>query len=84
MPTPVGITHEQQRRAQLHRSVTVDSSEGRRRVDLDIVPDDEDPHAILTVFDRADAVLSRSRVAASWKLTAESARKWLAEGGAEV
>jgi hypothetical protein len=75
--------HEQQRRAQLHRSVTADSSEGRRRIDLDIVPDDEDPHAILTVFDRADVVLSRTRVAASFKLTAESARKWLAEGGSE-
>ena len=75
--------HEAQRRAQLHRSVTADSSEGRRRVDLDIVPDEEDPHAILTVFDRADVVLSRTRVAASFKLTAESARKWLAEGGSE-
>lgn len=75
--------HEQQRRAQLHRSVTVEHSEGRRRIDLDIVPDDEDPHAIVTVFDRADTVLSRSRVPASWKLTAESARKWLAEGGSD-
>ena len=39
--------------------------------------------AILTVFDRADVVLSRTRVAASFKLTAESARKWLADGGSE-
>jgi len=75
--------HEQQRRAQLHRSVTAESSEGRRRLDLDIVADEEDPHAILTVFDRSDAVVSRTRVAASFKLTSESARKWLAEGGSE-
>jgi hypothetical protein len=47
------------------------------------VPDDEDPHAMLTVFDRADVELSRTRVAASFKLTAESARKWLVEGGSE-
>lgn len=73
--------HEQQRRAQLHRSVTASTGEGRRRVDLDIIPDEEDPHAILTVFDAADVLLSRTRVAANFKLTSESARKWLEEGG---
>jgi hypothetical protein len=76
--------HEQQRRSQLHRSVTIDSSEGHRRVDLDIVADEEDPHAIVTVFDRAGTELSRARVAASFKLTSESARRWLQEGGSET
>jgi len=53
-------------------------------VDLDIVADEEDPHAIVTVFDRADVVLSRARVSASFKLTTESARQWLKDGGLEI
>ena len=74
--------HAQQRRAQLHRTVMAEGEEGRVRVDLDIVPDEEDPHAILTVFDRSDAVVSRTRVAPDFKLSAESARKWLKSEGA--
>jgi hypothetical protein len=73
------MRHEQQRRATLHRSVTVGSAEGRRRVDVDIVPDEDDPHAVLTVFDRSDVVLSRTRVAPDFKLSSASAVKWLEE-----
>jgi len=76
--------HAQQRRAQLHRSVTTVSPEGeRRRVDLDVVPDEDDPHARITVYDAAGEILTQARVAASFKLTSESARKWVAEGEAE-
>jgi hypothetical protein len=74
---------EQARRATMHRSFTVETDDGRRRVDLDIVPDEDDPHAILTVHDRADVLLSSTRVAASFKLTSDSARKWLTSGGSE-
>jgi hypothetical protein len=74
--------HEQQRRAQLHRDVTVVVEGGvRMRVDLDVVPDEDDPHAILTVRDAAGEVVSRSRVAASFKLTAATAQRWIEEGG---
>jgi hypothetical protein len=76
--------HAQQRRAQLHRSVTAVSASGARvRVDLDVVPDEDDPHAMVTVFDQAGAAVSRARVAANFKLTSESARKWVDEGGSE-
>ena len=76
--------HAQQRRAQLHRSVTAVSAAGARvRVDLDVVPDEDDPHAMVTVFDQAGATVSRSRVAANFKLTSDSARKWVDEGGSE-
>ncbi len=76
--------HAQQRRAQLHRSVTAETPEGdRRRVDVDIIPDDDDPHAIVTVHTTAGELLTSSRVAASFKLTTDTARKWLAEGGSE-
>jgi hypothetical protein len=73
--------HAQQARAQLHRTTTATTSEGeRRRVDLDIVPDEDDPHAIVTVFDDDGEVLSRSRVAPSFQLTAKSAQRWIDEG----
>ncbi|MEP7126571.1 MAG: hypothetical protein ABJE95_36910, partial [Byssovorax sp.] len=76
--------HAQQRRAQLHRSVTAVSAEGARvRVDLDVVPDEDDPHAMVTVFDAAGTAVSRSRVAANFKLTSDSARKWVDDGGAD-
>jgi len=70
--------HAQQRRAQLHRSVTAAAADGTRlQVELDIVPDEDDPHAILTVRNSAGAAVTRARVAANFKLTAESARQWL-------
>ncbi|WP_437729784.1 hypothetical protein [Sorangium sp. So ce1335] len=76
--------HVQQRRAQLHRNVTVPVEGGARvRVDLDVVPDEDDPHAILTVHDAAGEVVSRSRVPADFKLTTESARRWLQGGASE-
>lgn len=74
----VRTRHEQQLRAQLHRSVFAMSPEGERvRVDLDIVPDEDDPHAILSVFDAAGEC-ERTRVEANFKLTAESAARFMA------
>ena len=73
--------HAQQRRAQLHRSVTTASASGGRvRVDCDVVPDEDDPHAIVTVYDEAGEVTSRTRAPATFKLTSESARKYVDEG----
>jgi hypothetical protein len=51
------------------------------RVDLDVVPDDDDPHAILTAHDEAGETVLRSRVSAGFKLTAASARTWIERGG---
>jgi hypothetical protein len=74
----VRTRHMQQLHAQLHRSITVTAKGGERiRVDLDIVPDEDDPHAILSVFDEAGIVASRSTVAPNFKLTADSALRWL-------
>ena len=76
--------HAQQRRAQLHRSVTTVTTDGARmQVDLDVVPDEDDPHAILTVRDKAGTIVSQSRTAANFKLTSESARKWIEDGAPE-
>lgn len=75
--------HAAQRRAQLHRDVTTVLEDGARmRVDLDVVPDEDDPHAILTVRDAAGETVTRARVPAGFKLTAETARRWIERGGA--
>lgn len=74
----VRMRHLQQLRAQLHRSVMVPRHEGASvRVDLDIVADEDDPHGIITVH--SDDGPHKSRVEAGFKLTTDSARKWLAD-----
>lgn len=75
--TEVLQRHEHARRAMLHRSVTVPRAEGAVRVDLDVVPDEDDPHAILAAFDEAGEPLARVRVMANWKLSLDSARRWI-------
>ena len=55
--------HEQQLWATLHKSVTVAAPCGRISVTLDIVPDDDDPHALLAARDAAGEELARVRVA---------------------
>lgn len=64
-------------RARLHKSITyLDPTERRVRVDLDIVPDEDDPHAMLSAFDdQTNELLERVRVSASFKLSAASAER---------
>lgn len=70
------LRHLQQRRAQLHRSVSTEAADGTRfQVELDVVPDEDDPHAIVTVLDRDGVTVSRTRVDAGFKLTSASARR---------
>jgi hypothetical protein len=78
------LRHEQAMRARLHRTLSYTGDEGRRiRIDLDIAPDDDDPHAILAAFDeRTDEVLRRGRVSAGFKLTAQSAQRFVRTGEA--
>lgn len=72
--------HEQHARAQLHKTITITDGQGVRvRVDLDLVADEEDPHAILAAFDDATNTPRASRrVPPSFKLTAASASALLA------
>lgn len=72
--------HEQQRDALLHRQLTLHTAAGAVRVTLDIVPDDDDPHAWLAAADAAGAELARVRVAAGFRLDAASAAAWV-DGG---
>lgn len=72
--------HEQQLQALLHRSVTVSAPAGRISVTLDVVPDDDDPHAWLAAEDEAGETLARVRVAAGFRLNAASALAWVENG----
>jgi hypothetical protein len=74
--------HEQQLHAQLHKSVFVMAAAGRIEVTLDIVPDDDDAHAVLMAVDADGAELARVRVAANFALNPRSAAAWI-EGGYE-
>jgi len=70
--------HEQHQHAVLHKAVQVMAAAGRIDVTLDIVPDDDDPHALLSAHDADGAELARVRVAAGFRLNAASAAAWIA------
>ena len=70
--------HEQQRYAELHQSVTVTASSGRVTVNLDIVPDEDNPYATLTAYDEGGDLMAEHRIAASFKLNRASAERWAA------
>jgi hypothetical protein len=57
-----------------------DLRETRITVCLDIVPDEDNPYALLSARDEADELLAEVRVAPSFKLNRSSAVAW-AEGG---
>ena len=72
--------HEQQLHASLHQSLMVTAKSERVTVLLDITPDDDNPHAVLTAQDASGGQLAQSRVAASFKLTRQSAVAWVESG----
>ncbi len=71
---------EQHLQATLHREIAISCSAGRITVALDIVPDDDDPHALLSAADAEGAELARVKVAAGFRLNRASATAW-ADGG---
>ena len=72
--------HEQQEQARLHKEVSVTTASGLWRVTLDIVPDEDDPHAWLAAHDGGGERVGHTRVGADFRLTASSAMAWV-EGG---
>jgi hypothetical protein len=75
--------HEQQLHALLHKQVWVDTSDDRIRVTLDIVPDDDDPHAVLAAENAAGEALAQIRVNPSFKLSPGTAADWIESGYAK-
>jgi hypothetical protein len=69
--------HEQHLHAMLHKSTVVSTEQGELKVTLDIVPDDDDPYAILAATDEMGEQVAKVRVPASFKLTPASALAWI-------
>ena len=68
--------HEQQLHAMLHKSITITARAATITVNLDIVPDEDDPYALLTASDDAGEQLAQVRVAANFKLSTATAAAW--------
>ena len=82
--TEVLRRHEQSARARLHSTFSYAGDDGQRiRIDLDIVPDDDDPHAVIAAFDeRTNELLRSGRTSPTFKLTATSAARFVRTGEA--
>jgi hypothetical protein len=72
--------HEQQLHAQLHKNVFVNTDDGQVKVTLDIVPDEDDPYAMLAAFDQYGEEMARVRVVPTFKLSVTSASTWIENG----
>jgi hypothetical protein len=69
--------HEQQLHAQHHRNVSVTVGGQRILVTLAIVPDEDDPHAVLAAQDAFGESLATLRVTPNFRLTTASATAWI-------
>ena len=72
--------HEQSQHAKLNKSVTVDVDDARWKVALQIVPDDDDAHALLSATDHLGEEAAKVRVRPDFRLNVASAVAWV-EGG---
>ncbi|WP_420799490.1 hypothetical protein [Noviherbaspirillum sedimenti] len=72
--------HEQQRHAMLHKNVYVTADARTTKVTLDIIPDEDDPYALLSAIDDTGEQLAQVRVAPNFKLNATSAAAWIESG----
>ncbi len=75
--------HEQALHAQHHRNVSVTVGGQRVLVTLDIVPDEDDSHALLGAQDAFGESLAKLRVAPNFRLTTASAMAWIEDGFAK-
>jgi hypothetical protein len=71
---------EQHLQATLHKDIAISCSAGRITVALDIVPDDDDPHAHLSATDEAGTEIARVKVSAGFRLNRASATAWADAG----
>jgi hypothetical protein len=74
---------EQQRHAQLNQSVTVNGPSSRLTVRLRIVPDEDNPYALLTAQGEGGENLAEIKVDAGFKLNRQSAQAWVDAGFAK-
>jgi hypothetical protein len=72
--------HEQHLHATLHKKLTITSNNQQIIVALDIVLDEDDPHALLSATDLDGAELANIRVKPDFKLNSNSAHAWIDSG----
>ena len=71
--------HEQQLHAQLHKSVAVTVGAASYAITLDIVPDEDDPYAMLAAADEFGEPLAQVRVKPNFVLNRTTAAAWIAD-----
>lgn len=74
------LRQEQQLHAAQHQSITVNAQSGRISITLDIVADEDDPHALLRAHDANNEMLAQVRVDPGFKLNKASANAWVENG----
>ena len=72
--------HEQHLHAMYHKSLTVNAEAGPIEVTLDIVPDEDDPYAMLAARDQWGELLAEARVEANFAFNLRSASAWVESG----
>jgi len=72
--------HEQQLFAALNKNLTVTVEGHKIRVALQIIPDEDDAHALLSAHDTLGEQIAQVRVAPTFKLSNASASAWVANG----
>jgi len=69
--------HEQHQYAMLHKKLVVDTASGRITVSFDIVPDEDDPYALLGAEDEAGEQLAQVRVGPEFRFNLANASAWI-------
>jgi hypothetical protein len=69
--------HEQQIHALHHKKISVSARSGEICITLDIVADEDDPHALLGAYDSDGEQLALVRVEPGFKLSNASASAWI-------
>jgi hypothetical protein len=69
--------HEQALHARLHKSTVVSTGHGELKVTLDIVPDEDNPYAMLAAIDEMGEQVAQVRVDPGFKLSPASALAWV-------
>lgn len=69
--------HEQQLHAQLHKSVKVSTPDAALTIKFDIVPDEDEPYAVLSAWDEYGEMIAEVTVAPNFKFTSGTATTWV-------
>lgn len=76
----VVLRHEQHLQALLHKTLTVNLKDQQITIALDIVPDEDDPHGLLSAHDPDGTQLARIRVRPDFQVNSKSALAWIESG----